>query len=50
MLATERSAGVTQEVNLRNPLHAGEKACNPGIHPGFETRADITRSPKQGYQ
>ena len=26
MLATKRSVGVTPEVNLRNPLHAGDEA------------------------
>ena len=25
-----------QEVNLRNPLHTGNKACKQGIHHGFE--------------
>ena len=33
MLAVNRSA----EVNLKNLLHADEKACKPGTHPGFET-------------
>ena len=32
------SAGVTPEVNLTNPLHAGEEACKWGIQPGFETQ------------
>ena len=27
MLAIKRLAGVTQEVNLRNSLHAGDKTC-----------------------
>ena len=27
MLVIKRSAGVTPEVNLKNPLHAGDKAC-----------------------
>ena len=27
MRATKRSVGVAPEVNLRNPLHAGEEAC-----------------------
>ena len=39
MLATKRSAGVTPEMNLRNPLRAGD-----------DPRADITRNPKHGYQ
>ena len=38
MLATKRSAGVTPEVNLRNSLHAGDKACKRGIRPVFETQ------------
>ena len=28
----------------------GMQAMKHGIHPSFEPRADITRSPKQGYQ
>ena len=35
MLATKRSAGVTPEVNLRNPLHTGKKAHKWRIHPGL---------------
>ena len=35
MLTAKRLAGVTPEVNLRNPLH---KAYKWGIHPGFETQ------------
>ena len=27
MLATKRSEGVAPEVNLRNPLHIGDKTC-----------------------
>ena len=30
MLTTKRSAGVTPEVNLRIPLHTGNKACKQG--------------------
>ena len=25
------------DVNLKNPLHADEKACKQGIHPSLET-------------
>ena len=32
----KRSVGVAPEVNLRNPLCAGDKKCKPGIHPDFE--------------
>ena len=38
MLATKRSAGVTPEVNLRNPLHAG----------GFGTQGRGHQQPKTG--
>ena len=38
MLATNRSAGVTPEMNLRNPFQAGKIASKQGIHPGFETQ------------
>ena len=30
MLAAKRSAAVTPEVNLKNPLYAGHKACTRG--------------------
>ena len=35
ILAIKRSAGVTPEVNLRNPLHTNEKAC---LWVAFETQ------------
>ena len=35
--AIKRIAGVVPEVNLRNLLLIGKKACKQGIHPGFET-------------
>ena len=38
MQAAKMSAGVAPEVNLRNMLHIGDKACKQGIHPGFETQ------------
>ena len=52
MQTVKGSAGVAAEVNLRNLLHTGHETCMQGIHPGFETqsRQDIMRSPKQGYQ
>ena len=43
MLAIKRSAGDTLEVNLRN--HTSERSTT-----ALKPRADITRSPKQGYQ
>ena len=48
MLAAKRSAGVALEVNLKEctspmPLPSANKAS----HSGFETTADVTRSPKQ---
>ena len=45
-LAVRMSAGVALDVILWNPLHTGNKACKREDPP----RADITRSPKQGYQ
>ena len=47
MLAAKTLAGVTPEVNLRNPLQADDKAhVNEGIILALKPRADITRSPK----
>ena len=37
-LAVKMSTGVTQEVNLRNPLDATEEAHKWGIYPSFETQ------------
>ena len=34
MLTSIQSAGAAPEVNLRNSLHAGNKAHKQGIHPG----------------
>ena len=48
MLSTKRSAGVTPEVSVRNPLHNGEKACKQGIHPGFETQCRRHQMSKTG--
>ena len=45
-----QSAGVAPEVNLRNPLCAGEKARKRGIHPGFETQGRRQQKSKTGYQ
>ena len=36
-MTIRRSAGVTPEINLRNPLCACEEACKQGIHPDSET-------------
>ena len=49
MLGIKRSAGVTPEMNLRNPLHTGDAAHRQGIYPDFErdTRTvTVTRNPK----
>ena len=48
MLTSIQSAGVTPEVNLRNSLHAGNKAHKQGIHPGFETQGSITKVQNRG--
>ena len=39
ILAIKRSASVTSEVNVRNPLHTGEEAY-------IEMRTNFTKSPK----
>ena len=48
MLATKRAAGVTPELNLRNPLHAGDKSCKQGIHPGIETQGKYHQKSETG--
>ena len=54
MLADKRLAGGAPEVNLRNPLHAGDhagdEACNGGIHQALKPSIDVTQSAKQRYQ
>ena len=46
MLALKTSAGVTPELNLRNPLHIGEEADKPEIHPDFETQSKTHQKSK----
>ena len=48
MLAVKRSAGVAPEVNLRNSAQARKNASESTL--ALKPRADVTRSPKQGYQ
>ena len=48
MLTTIQSVCVTPEVNLRNSLHTGDKACKQGIHPGFETQGRRYQKSKTG--
>ena len=48
MLALKTSAGVAPEVNLRNLVHAGDKACKPRIHPDFETQGRHHQKSKTG--
>ena len=51
ILATKRSAGVTQEVNLRKCVtHMPPISVNKSDQSGFEPRGDVIRSPEQGYQ
>ena len=45
MLVAKRSVGAAPEVNLGIQLQVSKESDL-----GFETRADVTRSPKQGYQ
>ena len=44
----KRSPGVAPEVNLRNPLHAGDEAGKQEIHPGFEILSRHHQKPKTG--
>ena len=48
MLAIKRLTGVTPEVNLRNSTQARKHASKSTL--ALKPRADVTRSPKQGYQ
>ena len=50
MVVNNNYAGVTSEVNLRNPLHVGNKVPKQGIYPDFlKPEADVSRGQKQGY-
>ena len=48
VLTTIQLAGIAPEVNLRNPLHSGEKTHKWGIHPGFETQGRRHQKSKIG--
>ena len=48
MLTVKRLAGVAPVVTLGDSLHTGEEAGKQGIHPGFESYANITKNPKTG--
>ena len=48
MLAINRSAGVTPEVNLKKPLHTGKEVPKQGIHPAFETLGRHGQNRKTG--
>ena len=51
MLAAKRSAGVAPEVNISDHTSCMSlPSVNKVAHSSFETRGDVTRSPKQGYQ
>ena len=46
--ACHAGQGVAPEVNLRNSLHASDKAAKWGIHPGFETQGRCHQKSKTG--
>ena len=48
-LASMQSAGVTSQVNLRHSVQSRKHASQKSTL-ALKPRADITRSPKQGYQ
>ena len=49
MLTSIQSAGVSPEVNLRNSTQT-RKRTSEKFTLALKPRADVTRSPKQGYQ
>ena len=48
ILGAKRLAGFAPEVNLRNPLYTGNKACKRGIHSGFHTQGRSHQKSKPG--
>ena len=46
ILVVERLAGVTPDVNLRNPSHAVNEACKRGATLALKPREDVNKSPK----
>ena len=42
MMAIKLQVGVSLEINLRNPSHAGNETHKQGIHHGFEKRKQGT--------
>ena len=48
MLTNIELAGITPEVNLRNPLCTSEKACKQGIRHGFESQDRYHKNSKTG--
>ena len=51
MLTIKRSAGVTEDVNFREPIsYMPLPSANKAAHSGLKTRGDVTRSKKQDYQ
>ena len=44
------SAGNPLDGNLRNPLHEGDIAHNPGVHSYFETQGGCHQKYKKGLQ
>ena len=49
MLTIKRSAGVTSDVNFREPIsYMPLPSANKAAHSGLKTRGDVTRSKKTG--
>ena len=48
MVGTKRSAGVAPELNLKNQLCEGNKACKLGIRPDFEIQSKRHQKYKTG--
>ena len=48
MLATKSSAGAAPEMDLKNPLHDGNKSHKWGIRPGLKTQGRCHQKFKTG--
>ena len=48
LLTAKRTAGVILEMNLKNPLYAGNKAHKSRIHSGFKTQGRYHQKSKTG--
>ena len=50
ILTARKPTGFTPEVNLKNPLYENDRHTKRGSTLALKPWAEVTRSPKQGYQ